>query len=300
MIVAPITDAPVGAVSSKWSKGSGGPAGDECYNLVTSPVTTRPYSDRGAEAASLVTAFEDRIRGDDGRGYSREPNYLEDVSPSLNTVKAPIVAFDCKAGANTGFAIGDIAGALRGEGHGGGHAAIAFSSKDYGDDAAIEQSPTLRAMASDGSHPSGGGQVAVAFQTRIARNGRGSESDVVPALNGADAGATSDMRPCVAVFKPSHFTRGKDGAPSGVSPPLGAEPDKGDQDAVLMTETAVRRLTPMECERLQAFPDGYTDVHFRGKPAADGPRYKALGNAMNVKEIQWVLQRIERFEREVT
>jgi DNA (cytosine-5)-methyltransferase 1 len=65
-----------------------------------------------------------------------------------------------------------------------------------------------------------------------------------------------------------------------------------------MTGTAVRRLTPLECERLQAFPDGYTGITIRGKPAADGPRYKALGNAMCVAEVRWVLQRIELFEME--
>ncbi|MFB6311521.1 MAG: DNA cytosine methyltransferase, partial [Salinirussus sp.] len=43
---------------------------------------------------------------------------------------------------------------------------------------------------------------------------------------------------------------------------------------------SVRRLTPRECERLQGFPDGYTAITYRGKPAADGPRYKALGNSM--------------------
>ena len=45
---------------------------------------------------------------------------------------------------------------------------------------------------------------------------------------------------------------------------------------------AVRRLTPRECERLQGFPDDYTLVEYRGKPAADGPRYRALGNSMAV------------------
>jgi site-specific DNA-cytosine methylase len=102
-----------------------------------------------------------------------------------------------------------------------------------------------------------------------------------------------------AIFKPSHFTRGKDGAPSGGETPLGAEPDKGDQDPVLMTGTAVRRLTPRECERLQAFPDDWTDITFRWKPASDGPRYKALGNSMCVNEIRWVLSRIELFEATV-
>lgn len=55
---------------------------------------------------------------------------------------------------------------------------------------------------------------------------------------------------------------------------------------------AVRRLTPVECERLQGFPDGYTAVEYRGKPAADGPRYRALGNAMAVPVIGWIGGRI--------
>lgn len=56
---------------------------------------------------------------------------------------------------------------------------------------------------------------------------------------------------------------------------------------------AVRRLTPRECERLQGFPDDYTLVPHRGKPAADGPRYKALGNSMAVPVLRWIGERIE-------
>lgn len=55
---------------------------------------------------------------------------------------------------------------------------------------------------------------------------------------------------------------------------------------------AVRRLTPRECERLQGFPDDYTLVQYRGKPAADGPRYKALGNSMAVPVMRWIGQRL--------
>lgn len=55
----------------------------------------------------------------------------------------------------------------------------------------------------------------------------------------------------------------------------------------------VRRLTPRECERLQGFPDDYTLVTVRGKPAADGPRYKALGNSMAVPVMRWIGERIE-------
>jgi DNA (cytosine-5)-methyltransferase 1 len=57
----------------------------------------------------------------------------------------------------------------------------------------------------------------------------------------------------------------------------------------------VRRLTPVECERLQGFPDDYTAIHWRGKPASecpDGPRYKALGNSMAVPVMRWIGERI--------
>lgn len=60
----------------------------------------------------------------------------------------------------------------------------------------------------------------------------------------------------------------------------------------------VRRLTPMECERLQGFSDDYTLIPYRGKPAADGPRYKALGNSMAVPVMRWIGERIQLVERE--
>lgn len=61
---------------------------------------------------------------------------------------------------------------------------------------------------------------------------------------------------------------------------------------ILDVRAAVRRLTPLECERLQGFPDHYTDIEFRGKPAADGPRYRALGNSMAVPVMRWIGERI--------
>ena len=59
-----------------------------------------------------------------------------------------------------------------------------------------------------------------------------------------------------------------------------------------MVGMAVRRLTPTECERLQDFPDGHTAIPYRNKPAADGHRYKALGNSMAVPVIAWLGKRI--------
>jgi DNA (cytosine-5)-methyltransferase 1 len=57
---------------------------------------------------------------------------------------------------------------------------------------------------------------------------------------------------------------------------------------------AVRRLTPTECERLQGFPDGYTDIMPNGKQTPDGPRYKALGNSMAVPVMRWIGERINK------
>lgn len=57
--------------------------------------------------------------------------------------------------------------------------------------------------------------------------------------------------------------------------------------------SAVRRLTPRECERLQGFPDDYTAVLRSRKEAADGPRYKALGNSMAVNVMRWIGSRID-------
>ncbi len=79
--------------------------------------------------------------------------------------------------------------------------------------------------------------------------------------------------------------------------------DTGDAIGALGTQTdpsghaivqgvSLRRLTARECERLQGFSDDYTLVTVRGKPAADGPRYRALGNSMPVPVIRWLGQRI--------
>lgn len=119
--------------------------------------------------------------------------------------------------------------------------------------------PTLRSMAHRGSHQNAGGQIAVAVS-----------------LRGRESGATAEM--------------GDD-----IMPSLRCGGGGGDKPHAL-TETAVRRLTPRECERLQGFPDDYTLIPWRGKPAdqcPDGPRYKALGNSMAVPVMAWIGRRIE-------
>jgi DNA (cytosine-5)-methyltransferase 1 len=71
----------------------------------------------------------------------------------------------------------------------------------------------------------------------------------------------------------------------------------GGQVAVAQTAMQVRRLTPVECERLQGFPDNYTNIPWRKKPESpDGPRYKALGNSMAVPVMRWIGRRISIVE----
>ena len=208
--------------------------------------------------------------------------------------------------------------------NGGQENAIAFSSKDHGADAG-ELAPTLRAGGHTTSHANAG---------------------VPPAI----------------AFKPSHYTRGKDGAPSEIAPPLSADADKGDQDMLVFDPTqitdpdnrsnpqpggpvhtlakgqsppaiafalrgreggampevheqasalrsasggssrdyvgasAVRRLTPTECERLMGAPDGFTLIPWRGGMAPDGPRYRVLGNSFVRQVIAWIGERIELVE----
>ncbi len=83
---------------------------------------------------------------------------------------------------------------------------------------------------------------------------------------------------------------------------LTSQTKRGDTEPCVVCEPSmgVRRLTPRECERLQGFPDDYTSIPWRRKPAGncpDGPRYKALGNSMAVPVMHWMGKRIAEVDR---
>lgn len=178
---------------------------------------------------------------------------------------------------------------------------IAFSAKDYGADAG-ENAPTLRAMGHSESHANGGGQIAVAIplqevgkRTGVSTNdtsvgsGIGNEGDAMFTLQ-------ASARHGVAAFKPGNGSKARGiGYEEETAPTLEAGGGDNSQSAVLH-KMAVRRLTPRECERLQGFPDDYTLVPFRGKPATDSARYKALGNSMAVPVMRWLGERIQQVE----
>jgi len=94
-------------------------------------------------------------------------------------------------------------------------------------------------------------------------------------------------------FEPGSIAR--NAGPAGESPLVPTlRRAMGDNQPAVRLAMQVRRLTPTECERLQGFPDGWTNIPWRGKPEApDGPRYKALGNSMAVPCMRWIGERIQ-------
>lgn len=137
---------------------------------------------------------------------------------------------------------------------------IAFSSKDHGADASEDLSPTLRAGNSDKSHANGGQPPAICIQHAII----GRHDNAGPQGKGwqEDVAFTMDSRSSADVVQFGY---------------------------------QVRRLMPVECERLQGFPDNHTQISWRGKEATecpDGPRYRAIGNSMAVPVMRWIGERI--------
>ncbi len=167
-------------------------------------------------------------RAPENGGNAVEP--MVDVAPCQTVADRHGVAYSVALRGRDGGATAelgdDLQNCLRASQGGGDKAHVlttAFSAKDYGGDASIELSPTLRAGNSDTSHANSGNWMAI------------------------------------------------------------------------QNEMAVRRLTPVECERLQGFPDGYTAIPWRNKPideCPDGPRYKALGNSMAVPCMRFIGLRI--------
>ena len=147
-----------------------------------------------------------------------------------------------------------------GHNHGQENACIAFSCKDYGADATENLSPTLRAGNSSYSNQNSGQPPAICIQ-------------------GAVVGRNDNAGP-----------QGK-----GFQKDLAYTQNARAEADIVQCGMQVRRLTPVECERLQGFPDNHTLISWRGKDAADcpdGPRYRAIGNSMAVPVMRWIGERI--------
>jgi len=138
---------------------------------------------------------------------------------------------------------------------------------------------------------------AVAFSIMPMNSGKdfkGRETDIAqPVMAAGPAGGNQGgdyvVQPLAAPVVARSLTRRHDGSPCA---------DRGPD--VVVHQSAVRRLTPRECERLQGFPDDYTLIPWRRGMSADGPRYKALGNSMAVPVMAWIGRRIEAVENIIT
>ena len=170
----------------------------------------------------------------------------------------------------------------------------AFTCKDSGSDVSADLAPTLRGMSEVDGNANAGGQVAIAFHHNAQASqlpGNGRDTSVSDSLTvSQNAAVAYDVKGVPA-------TRGA--SITDVHVPLRSrQPGQSEASTTTVIQQAmqVRRLTPRECERLQGFPDEYTLTTYRGKPAADGPRYKALGNSMAVPVMRWIGERIQMVE----
>ncbi len=213
--------------------------------------------------------------------------------------------------AGEGFA-GEVAPSLRGSGPGVGRVGdmrgqdpvVATLGANYGKcQGTVNQdlnhgcSHLVAGPIRGGSKGQGGSGITedVALITDMRGNGDG---NISPTLSKSAAGdGPNDFVPMV--FEPVAFTQNQAGdiLTGNHMPFMGANQNaSGRNTPKVQSGMAVRRLTPKEAERLQGFPDDWTLVPFRGKPAADGPRYKSIGNSMAVPVMAFIGQKIQMVE----
>lgn len=158
----------------------------------------------------------------------------------------------------------------------------------------VEDGSSYNLMANGQPH-------AVAFQERGRDGGRSVEwqEDLAYSLNAPAGGGRRQEMNIAWSIMPQNSSKDYKAREVDVAQPLMAGgPVGGNQGGDFIQQAwAVRRLTPRECERLQGFPDDFTSVPYNGKSAADGPRYKALGNSMAVNAMRWIGQRIDIMEQ---
>jgi DNA (cytosine-5)-methyltransferase 1 len=143
-------------------------------------------------------------------------------------------------------------------------------------------------------------QLAIPINTMTVQ---GRPSDDLNPRMGLGIGEPGDPCPTItsahshAVAQPIPFDTTQITSPYNYSNPQSGDPchplATGAHPPSVATSMAVRRLTPTECERLQGFPDGYTNIKDK---CPDGPRYKALGNSMAVPVMKWIGERIQMVE----
>lgn len=227
--------------------------------------------------------------------HARSIGYAEEQAPTLNAVcrgnKPAVMCLNDQGGNVMGVSY-DVSGTLRAQEHGHQPSILDMSHacdviRDCG-----EVAPSLQARMG-----TGGNQIPLTYQKTTGTLSPGAHAG---SYNGQDA--YNDMLVCgAAVPDIAHTLKAK------------ANCDfREDSETYPVQNRVVRRLTPLECERLQGFPDGWTDIgdwvktdkrgrKIKVKGSADSPRYKALGNSIALPPWKWLLKRLcGNYERDAT
>lgn len=313
-----------GAVTNKWHKGSGGPAGDEHYNQVVGSSEALPVSDDRASFNQGENALYDPFIG--------HTNTCPTIVAKGPHAVQPPIAFKVRGG-------GEYTGTKGGEvrpNEKGGTGMLAYEDKTFTiastqDQfvATPQQVIPINTMAA--TRPQGADEnrqtfgvgkpgdtmytitahhhhaVRVQPQQYLYENhpqdsrvtGPHDIAPTVAAKFGTGGGNVPFVQTAVAVaFQPGNLRLDAGSDPSESEFPT-LKSSMGDQSPHVATPMAVRRLLPEECEALQGFPRNHTRISWRGKTpeqCPDGPRYKAIGNSMATNCMKWIGKRIQLVE----
>ena len=257
---------------------------------------------------------------------ARSIGYAEEQAPTLNAEcggnKPAVLCLNDQGGSMMGVSH-DVSGTLRAQEHGHQPSILDMSHacdviRDCG-----EVAPSLQARMG-----TGGNQIPLTYQKTTGTlspgahagsyNGQDAYNDMLvvsseisPALRAkANDPYRTDMAAYVASVDCRNFTEG--GEINGTLQAKESEGQSLNLNNTVRQNMVVRRLTPLECERLQGFPDGWTDIgdwvktdkrgrKIKVKGSADSPRYKALGNSIALPPWKWLLKRLcGNYERDVT
>jgi DNA (cytosine-5)-methyltransferase 1 len=264
-------------VTSKWAKGSGGPAGNECGLFVAQPIAWDEELNPSINIAGTI------VRGDQGGRHDGVAQPI-DVPEVMSTLLSSTAGVSRPGNAATEHET-YIPMAYR--------KSKRAQSKDD-DESWVEDEITNTINLFDQGDIRATQAILQPISIQDVRGIDKSQGGKGWNDNGTsytlDTHATQGIAQPIPIDTMNHIGR-KDNHSFGDFEP-GAPSftlTKGHSHAVA-TQMAVRRLTPVECERLQGFPDGYTNIK---ENCPDGPRYKALGNSMAVPVMRWIGERIQ-------
>lgn len=275
-------------IALDWQNSAGGPNSEETFMTLTqdrTPAVTMVFD------TTQITHPANRSRVDPGG-----------PSPALAKAgHAPTVALaqNQRGELRTMDVMPSLSAERGGKPGGDGYAAVAtlaVRGRGDGRDLETRDDGTANAILTPNGGRDGMGVGAVAFRT----NHTGRDNERLRVGDGISHTLEQDHAPAVAFnITPSQSNKDYNARPTERAQALtsgGNRPSARGGDLVAPPAMTVRRLTPREAERLQGFPDDFTLIPYRGKAAADGPRYRALGNSMAVPCIAWLLRRVREVE----